>query len=254
MKIYYFILLTKSYYLTCTKPFISVINFYQHIKHGGYGMIERRTIKKNARRQVKSNFIMLAAVMIVSEIIANMVLLNDALYYAGINLPDLAVKSMTIMGFLLSGLMAFGTARIGLKTVNDQTFKFSELFIGLRIYLKILGLYVVTTVFIFIGTMFFVIPGIIMWLNFSQVYYILAEDEDKSIFSCLVESTKMMQGHKLELLYLELSFIGWILLSILTLGLGLLWVDPYLNITFANFHMKLKEISESSNVNTDNIF
>ena len=47
-KVYCFIILIKSYHFICTKTFVSVINFYQHIKHGGYGMIERRSIKRNS--------------------------------------------------------------------------------------------------------------------------------------------------------------------------------------------------------------
>ncbi len=53
------------------------------------------------------------------------------------------------------------------------------------------------------------------------------------------ESQKLMEGHRLELFVLEISFLGWILLSILTFGIGLLWVIPYMQITTIKFYEKL---------------
>ncbi|CCI82034.1 hypothetical protein FC41_GL000658 [Lactobacillus hominis DSM 23910 = CRBIP 24.179] len=53
------------------------------------------------------------------------------------------------------------------------------------------------------------------------------------------ESRKVMDGHKGELFVLDLSFIGWWLLSILTLGIGFLWLIPYVRVTHANFYRQL---------------
>ena len=51
----------------------------------------------------------------------------------------------------------------------------------------------------------------------------------------------MMKGHKMELFWLYLNFIGWIILSIVTLGIALLWVNPYLSTALAHFYLDLKE-------------
>ncbi len=75
---------------------------------------------------------------------------------------------------------------------------------------------------------------------FSQAFFILAEDRSKSITECLSESAEMMKGYKWEFFVLELSFIGWWIVSALTLGIGGLWVAPYQKVTEANFYLNLK--------------
>ena len=91
-----------------------------------------------------------------------------------------------------------------------------------------------------IGTILFIVPGIIVALMFSQAFFILAEDSSKSITQCLSESTEMMKGYKVDFFVLELSFIGWWILAALTLGIGGLWVAPYQKLTEANYLFKFK--------------
>ncbi len=74
---------------------------------------------------------------------------------------------------------------------------------------------------------------------FSQVFYILSEDPSKSITQCINESVNLMKGHKWELFYLELTFIGWWLLVGITFGIAGLWVAPYRQLTEANFYLYL---------------
>ncbi|MGX4600515.1 DUF975 family protein [Faecalimicrobium sp. JNUCC 81] len=72
---------------------------------------------------------------------------------------------------------------------------------------------------------------------FSQVYFILAQDPSIGVIECLQRSSEMMKGHKLDLFILELSFIGWLILCIFTLGIGFLWYQ----MTLTNFYLNLKE-------------
>ena len=86
----------------------------------------------------------------------------------------------------------------------------------------------------------FIIPGIILIFMFSQANYILAENPEKSSIECLKESIRMMKGYKFEYFVLYLSFVGWFVLSILTFGIGFLWLIPYYQITATNFYLELK--------------
>jgi hypothetical protein len=70
--------------------------------------------------------------------------------------------------------------------------------------------------------------------------YILAENKEKSAMDCIEESIDMTDGHKWDLFVLNLSFIGWILLEIITLGLASIWVAPYMNATRVNAYLSLK--------------
>ena len=75
---------------------------------------------------------------------------------------------------------------------------------------------------------------------FSQVEYILKDDKEISAADALMKSMKMMEGHKMELFWLILSFIGWFLLCLVTLGIGFLFLAPYFNTTMAHYYEDLK--------------
>ena len=86
-----------------------------------------------------------------------------------------------------------------------------------------------------------VVPGIIASLSLFLTPYLLKDYPDLSIVETLRLSRKMMKGHKMQLFLLQLSFIGWILLNILTLGLASLWIAPYMMTTFAAFYHDVRE-------------
>ena len=81
--------------------------------------------------------------------------------------------------------------------------------------------------YIALWTLLLFIPGIIKSYSYAMTYYILVERPELSANQAIDESRRLMRGHKFDLFYLDLSFIGWILLSMLTCGIGLLWVMPY---------------------------
>ncbi len=75
----------------------------------------------------------------------------------------------------------------------------------------------------------------------AQTYYILKENDSESITACIKKSFKMMKGHVWNYIVLNLSFIGWGILCVFTLGIGSLWLYPYTQITRAKFYLKVKE-------------
>lgn len=90
------------------------------------------------------------------------------------------------------------------------------------------------------GTLLLVVPGIILGLMFSQVPYIFAENPDIGWKEAMKASIEMMDGYKWDYFVFGLSFIGWILLSIFTLGLLLpFYVTPYMNLSYAEYHNRL---------------
>lgn len=84
------------------------------------------------------------------------------------------------------------------------------------------------------------VPGVIASLALFLVPYILKDNPELSIMDTLRLSRKMMEGHKWQLFKLQLSFIGWLLLSLLTLGIGYLWLLPYMMTTCAAFYQDVK--------------
>ena len=141
---------------------------------------------------------------------------------------------------LFTGVLTTGLCRFLLNIVTKvKRPGFEDLFYYFKIYVKTLGLNLIITIAVGIGTMLFVIPGIIIALTFSQAFYILAKNPEKSIGEVLGQSASMMNGYKMDLFMLELSFIGWWFVGIITLGIGLLWVAPYVKVAETNFHLQI---------------
>lgn len=88
----------------------------------------------------------------------------------------------------------------------------------------------------------FVIPGIIKSYEYRMIPYLLAENPQMSSKEAFARSKEMMQGNKWDAFVLDLSFLGWHLLSICTCGIvGVFYSGPYCNLTGAELYHKLKK-------------
>lgn len=95
-------------------------------------------------------------------------------------------------------------------------------------YLNIVKTLFLQNLFIFLWSLLFVIPGIVKFYSYRMVPYILSEKPDLSWQDALSYSEEMMEGHKWECFVYDLSFIGWYIVSGVTVGLvGIFYVDPY---------------------------
>ena len=103
-------------------------------------------------------------------------------------------------------------------------------------------LYLIMTAKIFLWTLLFIIPGIIAAFNYSQAVYLMLRDPDLKPNDAISESIVLVKGYRMDLFVLGLSFILWILLAVITFGLALLYVGPYMELTFAAFHNELYDI------------
>lgn len=82
----------------------------------------------------------------------------------------------------------------------------------------------------------FMIPVFIWTYAVSLTPYLTYDRKELSISACMKESKRLMKGHKWQLFCLQLSFIGWGLLALLTLGIGVLWLLPYQHLSIAAFY------------------
>jgi uncharacterized membrane protein len=81
-----------------------------------------------------------------------------------------------------------------------------------------------------------IVVMIVMYFSYAMTYYVMIENLEYSVSQAMKESKNLMKGHKLDLFFLWLSFIGWAILAILTLGIGFLWLSPYVGTTTAHFY------------------
>jgi len=113
--------------------------------------------------------------------------------------------------------------------------------IGFRRYWHNVGGMLLLYLYTLLWTLLLIVPGIIKGLSYSMTCFILVDEPELSPEQAICKSMRMMEGHKMELFLLGLSFIGWIFLSVITLGLGYFAVMPYMYATFAGFYLNLKE-------------
>ena len=90
-----------------------------------------------------------------------------------------------------------------------------------------------------LGTILLVIPGLIMGYTYAMTDYILAEHPDMAPGEVMKGSKAMMEGNRWRLFCLQFSFIGWMLLSSLTFGLGNLALRPYQEAAYAAFYREV---------------
>ena len=190
-------------------------------------MVENRVLRENARKQLGGNIFaqswlfMLLAMLIVSAIEG--------------------LLSFTAIGVLIvAGPLTFGLYRMQVNVVMGKKPEFSDLFTG---FTENFGtscvLYIVETIFTFLWSLLFVIPGIVKSYSYAMSQFIAQDNKEKDWNTCHKESIELMNGHKMDLFLLDLSFIGWYLLGSLCFGIGVLFVLPYHYQARANFYMAL---------------
>jgi uncharacterized membrane protein len=136
--------------------------------------------------------------------------------------------------------LSWGLAVYFLNLIRNENIDYGRLFDGYRDFLRILLAQFCVGLCVLIGFIFLFIPGIIIGLMLSQTSFILKDDQQIGFLDAMKKSKDMMKGHKSELFWLTLSFIGWFILSCLTLGLGFLLLVPYWYSTAAHFYEDLK--------------
>lgn len=110
----------------------------------------------------------------------------------------------------------------------------------------ILVIYLLSSIFTFFWSLLFIIPGIIKSYAYSQAYFIYYDEYRQTgvppqYLDSITKSRRLMDGNKARLFLLDLSFIGWHFVAALTLGIGYLWLTPYISATKAAFYADLAQ-------------
>lgn len=147
--------------------------------------------------------------------------------------------------------LAFGLAITMLKFFRgEKEYVVENMFSIFSDYPRILGTILLQFVYIFLWSLLLLIPGLIKMYSYAMTYYILHDNSEIGAEEAICRSMKMMDGHKWQLFCLHLSFIGWWLLCILTLGIGTLWLAPYIQNSTAAFYEDLKNQFDSAETPT----
>ncbi len=152
-------------------------------------------------------------------------------------------STTVIIPLLITGPLSFGAAKVFLKLARSgDPIKIEDTFSGFTSDIGgniILGLLI--SIFTFLWSLLFVIPGIIKAYSYSMAFHIKHDNPAYTWQQCIDESRKMMDGNKMRLFLLDLSFIGWIIVGVLCFGIGTLWVAPYMATAHANFYEEISQ-------------
>jgi uncharacterized membrane protein len=155
-----------------------------------------------------------------------------------------AIQVIPVIGaigsLIIGGPLVLGVATFALSLSRNQNPRFEQMFEGFNRFGIALGTYLLIALFVILWCLLLIVPGIIAALSYSMTFFILADDNSVKAMEAIDKSKKMMYGYKAKLFRLFLRFFGWGLLCILTLGIGLLWLIPYMQITMAKFYDDVK--------------
>ena len=197
--------------------------------------MENNQIMKEAQESLKGKWgISIAACLIAGVITIMITILGGYLINEdwGGNLLSLFVTPPIGVGLALFFLNIHSGNKLEIKTIFNP-FK--------DVWLNSVLAYFMMIVIILIGFLLFFIPGVIATLMFSQVLYIIAEDNKIDPYNALVKSKKMMEGNKWKLFKIMLIILLLAIVCILTLGIGFIWLAPYQNAVYAKFYNVVKE-------------
>ena len=147
--------------------------------------------------------------------------------------------------FILALPLTWGYQSLFLGAVRGGEATAKDLFEGYNkeLFSRVLTTTLLYYVYVLLWSLLLLIPGCIKAYSYAMTPYILKDNPEMKNNAAIEESMRIMNGHKLELFLLDLSFIGWALLSFLTCGIGFLWLTPYMNMARVNFYEDLKKAS-----------
>ena len=184
-------------------------------------------IKSKAKHQINGKIAKLFLITIIYTII---LLLSNIFSLVTFGVSSIIIVPCIIMGYY----------NIYLKLVETCEVEVSKLYSGFNIMGKSIGLVFLQNIYIFLWSLLFVIPGIIKSFSYSMSYYIMLENPEIGINEAIKKSSKIMEGNKLKLFLLQLSFIGWFLLAPFTFGLLYIYIIPYIQTSMVNFYNSIK--------------
>jgi len=144
-----------------------------------------------------------------------------------------------IVYFLISGALMVGFCGYFLGIAQEGQTRLELLFVGFRRFWKSFGTYFFYSLFIILWTLLFIIPGIIATFRYAMAFFIIADDEDCGALEAISRSKEMMKGNKWKYFCLNWRFFWWGLLCMI-FPVGMLWLVPYMQTSFAKFYEDVK--------------
>jgi len=162
---------------------------------------------------------------------------------------DLASSIIVIIfSALFNMVMSYGMTVYYIRLTRNEDPGVKELFYYFtsgRKSIKVIITQILVAIFTCLWGLLLIVPGIIKGFSYMLTPYIIYDDPKLRPLEAITLSRKMMDGYKWKAFLIALSFIGWFILVVFTLGLAALFVSPYLTTTYAEFYNEVKNAYEN---------
>ena len=196
-------------------------------------MFNRKEYKKSALAQLKNRW---AVPCLISLIF---------LALSAVSSPAGGILCAIVMGIISTGFIFVMMAMY----TSPEEIRFDVFLQGLeRTWLNALFASLWNFLFVFLWSLLFIIPGIVKIYSYSMMPFIIAENPKIGAVQAMDISKIMTRGHKMDLLIMDLSFLGWTILCALTFGIGLIWLVPYRFSAKTNAYYDIKKMAFQSGV------
>lgn len=195
--------------------------------------MNRIELKSKAKQQIRGKIGILFVISLIIALITGV---------ASAVLSLIPFVGNLVNSIIIAPAFALSVIRVYLNVTANVKPTTSDAFCGFDDFWSAFKVSFLVGLFTLLWSLLFIIPGIVKSYAYSLSMYVLAENKGKPALECINESKAMTNGHKMDLFVLGLSFIGWILLGIVTFGIAYIWIFPYMNATYTNAYNSLKPI------------
>lgn len=197
--------------------------------------------RKQGRESLRGNWTPAVLATLVLFIIAFAISgTNPSIYQ--MNVSDAWMILTCIAMYFIGMPLSYGYANAirALCSKGDRNVTSNMIHMPLAHYFDVAWTMFYMAVKIVLWSLLLFVPGIIKSFSYAMTPFVLEEEPELSAGEAIAKSARMMQGHKMQLFLLELSFMGWIFLSFFTLGIGVLWIEPYIYASMSAFYDDVK--------------
>ena len=160
-----------------------------------------------------------------------------------------SLSTLSVMLSLLALPLSWGLTVSLLRNHREESVDLENLFDGFRggRYTRVFCALFLVNLFTFLWALLLIIPGIMKAFSYALTPYIIMDESELTARQAITRSCEIMEGRRWKLFCLYLSFIGWGILSLLTFGIGFLWLAPYMNASIAAFYEDARAEYEAEN-------
>ena len=164
-------------------------------------------------------------------------------------LASLSFSNISNILSLLALPLSWGLTVSLLRNHREESVDLENLFDGFRggRYTRVFCALFLVNLFTFLWALLLIIPGIMKAFSYALTPYIIMDEPELTARHAITRSCEIMEGRRWKLFCLYLSFIGWGILSLLTFGIGFLWLAPYMNASIAAFYEDARAEYEAEN-------